>query len=129
MKSVTIIISLLFSFYAKSQTGDNKFIKPFNVKPAITFNDLSKAKLIHTNYNNMVYALPLDGMPCLVPNMKEVAKIPNGSKYPILSRLGNPLKKHDILPPVDEPKTFMDNNLLLYRMHKKEKSNNPFLSK
>ncbi|MBX2934903.1 MAG: hypothetical protein KF825_11700 [Ferruginibacter sp.] len=129
MKLVTIIISLLFSFYAKAQTGDNSFIKPFNVKPAVTFIDLGKAKLIHTNNNNKVYALPLDGMPCLVPNIKEVAKIPNGSKYPILSRLGNPFKKHDVLPPVDEPSSFLDNNLQLYRFHKKEKSNNPFLSK
>lgn len=129
MKLVTIIISLFFSIYTKAQTGDNLFIKPFNVKPAVTFNDLSKAKLIHANNKNKVYALPLDGMPCLVPNLKEVAKIPNGSKYPILSGLGNPFKKHDVLPPVDEPTSFMDNNLLLYRFHKKEKSNNPYLSK
>lgn len=128
MKTTAFIVSLIFTLPAAAQTGNGNMATPFETNLGFPLQDLSKAKLINATNHSKLYALPLDGMPCLVPNLKEVAKIPNGLNYPLLSAMGNPFKKHELLPPMDETQQGLNNSLLLNLLHK-NKGNNLFLSK
>lgn len=98
MKTAAIIVSLLFTLPAAAQTGNGNMVNPFETNLGFPLQDLSKAKLLNASNHSKLYALPLDGMPCLVPNLKEVAKIPNGTNYHFTSEMRNALKKHEVLP-------------------------------
>lgn len=52
-------------------------------------------RLLSKNAAPGVYALPLDRMPCLVPDTKDIAVIPNAGlqyKQPVIGRIPNKIK-------------------------------------
>ena len=58
----------------------------------------TQATVIATNEFWKVYALPKDKMPCLVPDISLIVKMPNARTYFNNSLMLNPYKKEDIIP-------------------------------
>lgn len=129
MKIITCFIAIFFSISVTAQNDNSNLLKPLLIKPGNSYQPLGKAKLISSSANGKVYALPLDNMPCLAPNSNGIAKIPNGSKYPIISGMGNPFKKEEIGPKKNEKNLAFNNSLLLKQLHKKNLTNNFILSR
>jgi hypothetical protein len=52
-----------------------------------------------------VYALPQDGMPCIVPDTNSIAAMPNAAKastVPLANQMPNAAPKQRLLPPAKE---------------------------
>lgn len=58
---------------------------------------LPQATFSHNTSKGKVYTLPIDNMPCLVPDMKQVSRMP-GIYPPVDSRMPNALPKQQIIP-------------------------------
>ena len=107
MKSALIVCFCLAAFLSNAQfkTPASKFkftndfinrqnlAQPVSVAPA-----QAQATVIATNEFWKVYALPKDKMPCLVPDISQIVKIPNATKYFNNSLMLNPYKMEDIIP-------------------------------
>jgi hypothetical protein len=91
MKKISLIVCIgWFSFASAQNNTDTFWVKPIQPKPKTNtfelpktykFNYspqvLDKAKLLETLPNgNKVYALPLDNMPCVVPDMSQYFNTP-----------------------------------------------------
>jgi hypothetical protein len=77
-----LFTALLFSGLAASaqqtdSTGDGR--RKFNITPQRSL--LPQATYSHTTSRGKIYKLPIDNMPCLVPDMNQVAPMP-GNKMP-----------------------------------------------
>lgn len=129
MKVVACFILIFFSLTVTAQNDNNSLLKTLIIKPGNSYKYLGKAKLISTSSQGKVYALPLDNMPCLAPNLMIVAKMPNGESYPIISGMVNPFKKEEIVPEKNAKGLAFSNSLLLKQLHKKDFDNNFILSK
>ena len=64
-------------------------------KPEMPVSPFPNAKLLAENNNGKVYSLPLDNMPCIVADMKDIAAMPAKKLYP-----GNFKIPNKFAPPV-----------------------------
>jgi hypothetical protein len=58
---------------------------------------LSRAKLSHTTDKGKVYIMPIDNMPCLVPDVKRSAPMPTIRPVPD-KRMPNPFRTSPVIP-------------------------------
>jgi hypothetical protein len=84
MKQLLVIL-FIFCFYPALAQKPAPY---FTLRsPQIQFSDSLKKLLLFNHTVNApapgVYKMPLDGMPCIVPDTKELAVIPNAWKSPI----------------------------------------------
>jgi hypothetical protein len=93
------LMKLPYSFYKGSiistdTTGD-RFKKPEGLIQQRGL--LPQATFSHNTSRGKVYTLPIDNMPCLVPDMNQVSRMPG--LYPQTeSRMPNAMPKQQIIP-------------------------------
>jgi hypothetical protein len=132
MKRIFFVIAIgAFSFAsAQNNNIDTFWLKTLPRKPKInselpetyryniTPQVLDQAKLLHTLPNgNKVYALPMDNMPCVVPDMSQYTKIPTVTPNVPSYSIPNPA-----LPPFNKPKVLTQEQLQkLLEMQKQHK--------
>lgn len=93
------LMKLPYSFYKSSiistdTTGDRfkkleGLIQQRGLLPQATFS--------HNTSRGKVYTLPIDNMPCLVPDMNQVSRMP-GQYFTPDSRMPNVMPKQEIIP-------------------------------
>lgn len=73
-----LVAGIGFSMSANAQFRDTVFVLPRGTDHEFTASSLliPGAKLLAENKVGKVYILPIDNMPCLVPNAKNTAPIP-----------------------------------------------------
>ena len=95
MKAIYLLVSLftLSSIVSGQIISDNIFkLKPSGKSKL--FQPLPAPKLVY----GKVYVLPQDNMPCFVPDITVVAKIPNMQFYLPLQKMPNPYTPTHIFP-------------------------------
>lgn len=112
MKRIFFVIAIgAFSFASAQNNRDSFWLKTLPVKPKInsqlpetyrfhfTPQLLDQSKLLHTLPNgNKVYALPMDNMPCVVPDMSQHNTTPTIKPDVLLNAIPNPA-----YPPAGKP--------------------------
>jgi len=63
---------------------------------------LPQATFSHNTTRGKVYTLPVDNMPCLVPDMNQVSRMP-GQYFAPDNRMPNALPKQEIIPKEKNP--------------------------
>lgn len=80
-------------------TIDKKSLLPGAMKN----NLLSEGRFSHNTSRGKIYILPYDNMPCLVPNMDQVAPMPGLiQKFPE-SRMPNAIPRREMIPKQRKP--------------------------
>ena len=72
--------------------------------PAIAKNSLLlQGTYSHSTSKGKVYILPYDNMPCLVPDMQQVAPMPGSIQKLPESRMPNVIPRQELIPKKKEP--------------------------
>ena len=74
------------------------------VKPNLLKENYPQAKILYTTDKGTVYSLPLDNMPCLVPDIKSHLPVQKLDIHP-LRRIPNALPEYKIIPGTELPGT------------------------
>ena len=103
MKAVYLIISLSFitlSAVAQQKFLNKKYTPQVKEKGALfpNFKTQPTAKLSGYSKWGTIYALPLDNMPCLVPDLAFIAPIPNYKNLVPGLLMPNPYRIIEIIP-------------------------------
>jgi hypothetical protein len=105
MKRILTIICLLlglssfaqFQVFPKAPGPDMRFLN--RERPVYSNNTMLYPQLTN-NSTSRIYSLPLDKMPALVPDTRQIAPIPNrgmeGFRYSLM--MPNALKREEIIP-------------------------------
>ena len=64
---------------------------------------LSQGSFSHTTPRGMVYTLPYDNMPCLVPHMNQVVPMPGSIQKVPESRMPNAIPRRELIPKQKKP--------------------------
>ncbi|MBL0056824.1 MAG: hypothetical protein IPP31_11720 [Chitinophagaceae bacterium] len=98
------ILFLIVTGFFLNGSRAQQLVIPFSEKPMVRKADkkiqpfANKARVISKSKKGVNYALPLDGMPCLVPDLANLAPMPNASQKINMSAIPNPFKKEELLP-------------------------------
>lgn len=83
-----------YNYYRTDTTGKDYFSPKSNINPRGL---LPQATFSHNTSRGKIYTLPIDNMPCLVPDMKQVATMPGQYSMPE-GRMPNAIPRQRIIP-------------------------------
>lgn len=94
----------LYGFAQEIKPAQKKLFENYQVAPTNIWKlnqDLiyPKAKLLGENANGKIFILPKDNMPCLVPDLNKIIKIPNALSLEIgFMYIPNPYQQKQVIP-------------------------------